>query len=326
MNKKVYQKNKPLSTAQKKHRPLSVFTQGSVPSRSASNSNLANIISTPNNNTPKTPKNVNHRSKSNLTIKENGAVSRLKNFNSNVTLERNGSMPNLNATGNRLQLDKTTKLRFAYDKYLSSLEAKYVFQMIEKNISSNINKQKKVFRDEFDILKNQLVTLSKELESINGLKIEKKLIDQKFEVLEMLNKAIVFDDSDEEVMSLFSSTASKVVIKNFKQMDEDDLNAIKILLNEIIEPLKLLDYENKINARIQLKDSLIKVAMLTKELDTLKLKCEELFDEQSSLLNYNKSYKILNDQFGENPDTNLLPTKSSLVEEVENVLNEIECT
>lgn len=324
MNKKVYQKNKPLSTAQKKHRPLSVFTQGSVPSRSASNSNLANIISTPNNNTPKTPKNVNHRSKSNLTIKENGAVSRLKNFNSNVTLERNGSMPNLNATGNRLQLDKTTKLRFAYDKYLSSLEAKYVFQMIEKNISSNINKQKKVFRDEFDILKNQLVTLSKELESINGLKIEKKLIDQKFEVLEMLNKAIVFDDSDEEVMSLFSSTASKVVIKNFKQMDEDDLNAIKILLNEIIEPLKLLDYENKINARIQLKDSLIKVAMLTKELDTLKLKCEELFDEQSSLLNYNKSYKILNDQFGENPDTNLLPTKSSLVEEVENVLNEIE--
>lgn len=112
-------------------------------------------------------------------------------FSSNVTLERNGSMPNLNATGNRLQLDKTTKLRFAYDKYLSSLETKYVFQMIEKNISSNINKQKKVFRDEFDTLKNQLVTLSKELESINGLKIEKKLIDQKFEVLEMLSKLIL---------------------------------------------------------------------------------------------------------------------------------------
>jgi len=72
-------------------------------------------------------------------------------------------MPNLNATGNRLQLDRTTKLRFAYDKYLSSLEAKYVFQMIEKNISSNVNEQKKVFRDEFDILKDQLVTLSKEL-------------------------------------------------------------------------------------------------------------------------------------------------------------------
>jgi len=78
MNKKVDQKNKPLNTAQKKHRPLSVLTQGSVPSRSASNSNLANIINTPNNSTPKTPKNVNHRSKSNLTIKENGAVSRLK--------------------------------------------------------------------------------------------------------------------------------------------------------------------------------------------------------------------------------------------------------
>lgn len=97
-------------------------------------------------------------------------------------------MPNLNATGNRLQLDKITKLRFAYDKYLSSLEAKYVFQMIEKNISSNVNEQKKVFRDEFNILKDQLVTLSKELEMINGLKIEKKLIDQKIEGLEMLSK------------------------------------------------------------------------------------------------------------------------------------------
>jgi len=50
------------------------------------------------------------------------------------------------------------------------------------------------------------------------------------------------------------------------------IDAVKILLNEIIEPLKLLDYENKINVRIQLKDSLIKVAMLTKELDALKLK------------------------------------------------------
>lgn len=97
-------------------------------------------------------------------------------------------MPNLNATGNRLQLDKTTKLRFAYDKYLSSLEAKYVFQKIEKNISSNVNEQKKVFRDEFDSLKDQLVTLNNELEMINGLKIEKKIIDQKIEVLEMLSK------------------------------------------------------------------------------------------------------------------------------------------
>jgi len=115
----------------------------------------------------------------------------MSDFSSNVTLERNGSMPNLNATGNRLQLDKITKLRFAYDKYLSSLEAKYVFQMIEKDISSNINEQKKVFRNEFDVLKKQLVTLSKELELINGLKIEKKLIDQKFEVLEMLSKHII---------------------------------------------------------------------------------------------------------------------------------------
>jgi len=100
-------------------------------------------------------------------------------------------MPNLNATGNRLQLDKITKLRFAYDKYLSSLEAKYVFQMIEKNITANVNEQKKVFKDEFDVLKDQLVTLSQELETINELKIEKKMIDQKIEGLEMLSKQIL---------------------------------------------------------------------------------------------------------------------------------------
>jgi len=41
---------------------------------SASNSNLTNI--TPINN--RTPKNVNHRSKSNLNIKENDAVKRIK--------------------------------------------------------------------------------------------------------------------------------------------------------------------------------------------------------------------------------------------------------
>jgi len=54
------------------------------------------------------------------------------------------------------------------------------------------------------------------------------------------------------------------------------------------------------------------------------IRCEELFDEQDSLLNYNKSHKILKAQFGENPDTNLLPTKSNLVEKVENMLNELE--
>lgn len=50
------------------------------------------------------------------------------------------------------------------------------------------------------------------------------------------------------------------------------IDAVNILLNEIIEPLKLLDYKNKISARIQLKDVLIKVAILNKELDTYKLK------------------------------------------------------
>lgn len=97
-------------------------------------------------------------------------------------------MPNLNLIGNRMQVDKTTKLRFEYDKYLSSLEAKYALQIVEKKINLNINEQKKVFREEFDILKKQLITLRNEIESINELKIEKKNIDEKFEVLEILSK------------------------------------------------------------------------------------------------------------------------------------------
>lgn len=42
----------------------------------------------------------------------------------------------------------------------------------------------------------------------------------------ILDKALVFNDSDEEIMTLFSSTASKVVIKNFKQLDETDLSKL----------------------------------------------------------------------------------------------------
>lgn len=48
--------------------------------------------------------------------------------------------------------------------------------------------------------------------------------------------------------------------------------AVKVLLNEILEPLKLIDYENKTNTRILLKDLLIKMTMLTKELDNYKMK------------------------------------------------------
>ena len=76
MDKKVIQKNKTFSTLQNKPRPL-IHSKDSTPKPipSASNSNVTNINITPNNNTPK---NVNHRSKSNLIIKDNGAVSRLK--------------------------------------------------------------------------------------------------------------------------------------------------------------------------------------------------------------------------------------------------------
>lgn len=49
------------------------------------------------------------------------------------------------------------------------------------------------------------------------------------------------------------------------------IDTVKSLLNEIIELLKLLDFENKINTRIQLKDLLIKVVMLTNKLDKYKL-------------------------------------------------------
>lgn len=48
-------------------------------------------------------------------------------------------------------------------------------------------------------------------------------------------------------------------------------DAVKILLDEIIEPLKLIDYKNKAETRILLKDLLLKVAMLIKELDKYKL-------------------------------------------------------
>lgn len=97
-------------------------------------------------------------------------------------------MPNININGNKTQLNKTTQLRFAYDKYLSSLEAKYVLQMTETKINSNISEQNKVFREEFDTLKKQLQSLSDELELIKTLKIENNTLDKKFEVIELIRE------------------------------------------------------------------------------------------------------------------------------------------
>lgn len=54
------------------------------------------------------------------------------------------------------------------------------------------------------------------------------------------------------------------------------------------------------------------------------LRCEELFEEQERLENYNKSLKIMKAQFGENPDTTLLPHKSTLQDDVLNMLDKIE--
>lgn len=50
------------------------------------------------------------------------------------------------------------------------------------------------------------------------------------------------------------------------------IGAVKNLLNDIIEPIKCLNYDNKIHVRNQLKDVLIKLVTLIKELDTCKIK------------------------------------------------------
>lgn len=96
-------------------------------------------------------------------------------------------MPNINLPGNS-QTGEITKLRLEYDRYLSSLEAKYVCKQIEKSVISNINEQKKIFIEEFKTLYEQLSTLSGELEKINKLKVEKQNLDKKLELLEILSK------------------------------------------------------------------------------------------------------------------------------------------
>lgn len=98
-------------------------------------------------------------------------------------------MPNLSISGTRIRtVDKTssTKLRLAYDKYLSSLEAKYVFENAERNINSNLNEQKDVFREEFVTIKKQLLSLIDDLESMDAFKMEKNILDKKFEIIQML--------------------------------------------------------------------------------------------------------------------------------------------
>ncbi|XP_025422788.1 putative uncharacterized protein DDB_G0282133 isoform X2 [Sipha flava] len=316
MDEHTFQKPFKTSTNKKPTSSHSIHsTNKNSNSKSLTNSNRSNSNS---NLIP----NAGQRSKSNLTTKNNEISDGLKKLNSNINLERNGSMPNLNTIGSRMRVDKITKLRFEYDKYLSSLEAKYTFQVTEKKITANINEQKNIFREEFNLLKEQLVTLTEKIKLISKLKIEKENLDKKCEVLEMLNKNTAFNDTDEEIMSLFTSVASKVIVNNFKQMDETDLNTVKVLMEEIIEPLKLIDYENKTKTRIILKDLLINMTMLTKELDNYKLKCEELFVKQENLQNYNTSMQILKDQFGENSDTTLPPTMNNLIENIKKVLNE----
>lgn len=98
-------------------------------------------------------------------------------------------MPHLNASGSRTQeVNATTKLGFAYDKYLSSLEAKYVFKITERKINLNVSEQKHVFRKEFVMLKKQLGSLCNKLKSINTFKTKADILDKKCEVIEILCK------------------------------------------------------------------------------------------------------------------------------------------
>lgn len=50
------------------------------------------------------------------------------------------------------------------------------------------------------------------------------------------------------------------------------IEAVNGLLNDIMEILKPLDHDDMINSRVQLKNSLIQIATLTKKLETKKLK------------------------------------------------------
>lgn len=54
------------------------------------------------------------------------------------------------------------------------------------------------------------------------------------------------------------------------------------------------------------------------------LRCEELFDKQENMQDYNSSLKILKSQFEETPDSTLLHNKSNLEKEFEKILEEIE--
>lgn len=97
-------------------------------------------------------------------------------------------MPNINIANNSLPVDEITQLKFVYDKYLSSLEAKYISQNIKKKLTLNIDEQKRVFMEELKILRNQIEILSGEKESIFKLIKQKTKFDKNIEPLEMLGK------------------------------------------------------------------------------------------------------------------------------------------
>lgn len=62
--------------------------------------------------------------------------------------------------------------------------------------------------------------------SVSNIVIEFIFIN--YNLFFVLDKTIKFNELDEEIMSLFTSTAYKVIIKNFKKLNETDLSKLKI--------------------------------------------------------------------------------------------------
>ncbi|XP_050421133.1 uncharacterized protein LOC126833693 isoform X2 [Adelges cooleyi] len=214
-------------------------------------------------------------------------------------------MQNLSTSGSRVRADKPTMLRLAYGGYLCSLVARHTAQKHANKVLQNINNQEKIFQEEIMSIEKNVSILNDDLKTKQKLNAEKKNLNRKYEVLKLIDSAISNNSIDESIISLFNTAVHKIVLKNFEKLNESELGSVKMLLNEILNPLKLQDYSDKILVRQQIKELSIKIARLTKELDQHKLKCEELFEQQEIVYNKNLSLNLLKSQFGENPDPSL---------------------
>ncbi|XP_050545442.1 uncharacterized protein LOC126907849 isoform X2 [Daktulosphaira vitifoliae] len=231
-------------------------------------------------NKPNVVSNKNLSSKSNLNTLGNNFTCRSKsnlsnnsstiNLNPNITLERNGSMPNINLTGSRIRTDKTTNLHFAYDGYLCGLVAKYDAKKKMEKVLSNIKNQEKIFEEEMISIEKNLSTLNNEIENKHKLKSEKNTLNRDITVFKLLDNTRMFNSIDENIITLLYDAVHKIILKNFEKLENVDIGVVTILLDEILNPSILLDFNNKIEVRQHIKNLSIKIAKLTKELDQQK--------------------------------------------------------